>query len=61
MKITRNKDYLLAEITDEVIAFKRAEKILEHIGKVCLKLGYNKVLLDERTVNRREMNPLQVK
>lgn len=48
-------DYLLASIIDTVITLERAREILTRIGRECSSLGYKKVLLDERTVERREV------
>ena len=48
-------DYLLVTITDMVITVKRAEEILIRVGVECSSLNCKMVLLDERTVETREV------
>jgi hypothetical protein len=55
MKIDKKEDYLLVTISDVVISFQRAEEILDLIGEECVKSNCNKVLLDERSVESREL------
>ncbi len=47
--------YLLVTISDTVITPERAHEVLELIGDECGRLNCNKVLLDERTVQRRDV------
>ena len=54
-------DYLLVSITDRVITFERAQEILSRIGEECTSLNCKKVLLDEMSVERREVPPSQIK
>jgi len=56
----KNDDYLLVSITDEVITVERAHEILAQIGEECANLNYTKVLLDERSVERREFHPKEI-
>ena len=53
IKFSIHDDYLLARISDTVITVKRANEILTRIGAECLKINCNKVLLDERSVEKR--------
>jgi hypothetical protein len=52
---TKNDDYLLVCISDKVITVKRAQEILARICQECSRLNYKKVLLDEMSVERREV------
>jgi len=56
----KNDDYLLVSITDEVITVERAHEILAQIGEQCANLNYKKVLLDEMSVERREVHPKEI-
>jgi hypothetical protein len=58
---TKHDDYLLVSISDTVITVKRAQEILARIGEECSSLNYNKVLLDEMSVERREVPPKEIK
>jgi hypothetical protein len=58
---TKHDDYLLASISDKVITVTRAQEILARIGQECSKLEYVKVLLDEISVERREVPPNEIK
>lgn len=58
---TKHDDYLLACISDKVITVKRAQEILALIGEECSSLNYKKVLLDEMSVERREVPPKEIK
>lgn len=59
--LTKHDDYLLVSISDKVINVKRAQEILARIGEECSSLNYNKVLLDEMSVERREVPPGEIK
>ncbi len=56
----KNDNYLLVSITDEVITVERAHEILAQIGEECANLNYKKVLLDEMSVERREVHPKEI-
>ena len=58
---TKCDDYLLVSISDKVITVKRAQEILARIGEECSSLNYKKVLLDEMSVERREVPPKEIK
>ena len=58
---TCHDDYLLARIPDKLITFERAQEILARIGEECSSLNCRKVLLDETSVERREVPPNQIK
>lgn len=55
LKFSKNNDYLLVSILDDVITIQRAQEILSRIGDECSNLNCKKVLLDERSVERREI------
>ena len=57
---TKNDDYLLVSITDEVITVERAQEILSRIGEECADLNYERVLLDEMSVERRDVHPKEI-
>lgn len=57
---SKNDDHLLVSITDEVITVERAHEILAQIGEQCANLNYKKVLLDEMSVERREVHPKEI-
>jgi len=59
--LTKHDDYLLVSISDKVINVKRAQEILARIGEECSSLNCNKVLLDEMSVERREVPPGEIK
>ncbi|MBT8115460.1 MAG: hypothetical protein KJP04_08770 [Arenicella sp.] len=58
---TCQDDYLLVSISDKLITFERAQEILARIGKECSSVNCRKVLLDETSVERREVPPNQIK
>ncbi len=58
---TKHDDYLLVSISDKVITVKRAQEILARIREECSSLDYKKVLLDEMSVERREVAPKEIK
>ena len=58
---TKHNDYLLVCISDKVITVERAQEILARIGEECSGLNYTKVLLDEMSVERREVPPKEIK
>lgn len=58
---TRHDNYLQVSISDKVITVKRAQEILARIGEECSNLSYKKVLLDEMSVERREVPPKEIK
>lgn len=55
IEFSKFDDYLVATIADTVITVKRAQEILARIGVECSSLNYKIVLLDERTVETREV------
>ena len=55
IKFTEENDYLLTIISDTTITIERAQEILNRISTECSGLSINKVLLDERSVERREV------
>ena len=57
---TKNDDYLLVSITDEVITVERAQEILARIGEECADSNYERVLLDEMSVERRDVHPKEI-
>lgn len=58
---SKHDDYLLATIPDKVITVDRAQEILALIGEECSSLNYKKVLLDEMSVEKREVPPKDIK
>jgi hypothetical protein len=58
---TTHDHYLLACISDKVITVERAQEILARIGEECSSLNCKKVLLDEMSVERREVPPREIK
>ena len=58
---TKHDDYLLVGITDKVITVQRAQEILARIGEECASLKCKKVLLDELSVEKREVPPNEIK
>lgn len=52
--------YLLVTITDSVIIPQRAREILNLIGEESQKLKCNSVLLDERSVERRDVSHSEI-
>ncbi len=57
---SKQEDYLLASISDVLITPDRAQEILTLIGKECSNNNFNKVILDERTVEKREVPPHEI-
>lgn len=55
IKFSKHDDYLLVIISDIIITVERAQEILTRIGVECSSSNSNKVLLDERSVERREV------
>jgi hypothetical protein len=60
VKFTKQRDYLLATLSDTVITTQRAEEILARISEECARDHFIKVLLDERTVERRDVTSLDI-
>jgi len=58
---TKHDNYFLVCISDKVITVDRAQEILARIGEECSSLNYKKVLLDEMSVERREVPPKEIK
>lgn len=58
---TKHNDYLLVCISDNVITVERAQEILARIGEECSSLNYTKALLDEMSVEKREVPPKEIK
>ena len=54
-RIIENGSYLLATITETVITVEVAKSILKSIGDECRKLNCRKVLVNELTVEKREV------
>jgi hypothetical protein len=52
--------YLLVSISDKVITVERAQEILARIGEESSSLNCRKVLLDEMSVERREVAPKEI-
>jgi hypothetical protein len=57
----RHPDYLLVGISDKVITVDRAQEILARIGEECSSLDCKKVLLDETSVEKRQVPPKAIK
>ena len=57
---SKKDNYLLASISDVLITPDRAQEILSRISEECSKNDFNKVILDERTVERREVPPHEI-
>jgi len=57
---TKQDDYLLVSISDKVITVERAQEILARIGEECSHLNCKKVLIDELSVERREVPPKEI-
>ena len=55
IKFSKHGDYLLVTISDIMITVERAQEILTRIGVECSSLNSNKVILDERSVKKREV------
>jgi len=60
VKIEKQEDYLLVTISDIVITNNRAHEILSLISEQCTALKCKKVLLDERTVESREVSTTEI-
>lgn len=60
IEFSKQDDYLLATISDTVITTQRAKEILAAIGAECSILSCNKIILDERTIERREVPPNEI-
>jgi len=61
IKFSKHDGYLRARISDTVITVERAQVILARIGVECSSLNCNKVLLDERSVETREVPSHKIK
>lgn len=57
---SKQEDYLLASISDVLITPDRAQEILTRISEECSKNNFSKVILDERTVEKREVPPHEI-
>jgi len=60
IKFTKLDDYLLVNIQNKIITLDRAQEILARIGKECANIKCNKVLLDEMSVQRRDIPPKDI-
>ncbi|MGB5305511.1 MAG: hypothetical protein WBO57_04665 [Gammaproteobacteria bacterium] len=60
IEFEKNGDYLLATIPDTVITTQRAQEILTRIATECSRLNYQSVILDERSVESREVPPYEI-
>lgn len=54
--LVNNGEYILVRISDVIITFDRAQQILEFIREECQRLNCSRVLLDERSVESREVS-----
>jgi len=57
---TSKDGYLLVSITDKVITVERAREILAQISEECSVLNSDRVLLDEMSVESREVPPDEI-
>ena len=57
---TKEDNYLLASISDVVITPNRAQEILTRVSEESSKNNLNKVILDERTVEKRDIPPHEI-
>ena len=57
---SKQEGYLLASISDVLITPDRAQEILTRISEECSENNFNKVILDERTVEKREVPPHEI-
>ena len=55
INFSKHDDYLLVTLSDKIIAVDRAKEILSRIGTECSSFNLNKVILDERSVEKREI------
>ncbi len=55
INFSKQGDFLLAQISDVVITLNRAQEILARIGEECSRINCSKVLLDEMSVEKREI------
>ena len=60
MIFSKQDNYLLASISDVLITPDRAQEILTLIGEECSNNNFNKVILDERTVEKRDVPPHEI-
>jgi len=60
IKTEKKADYLLITLSDVVITAERAHEILEFIGQESEKSNCCKILLDERTVESREVSNMKI-
>ena len=56
VELKNNGEYILARISDKIITLDRAKQILEFISEQCKRLNCNRVLLDERSVDCRDVS-----
>lgn len=56
VRIEKKEDYILVSVSDIVITAKRAHEILNLIGEESIRLKCNKVLLDARSVEHRDLS-----
>jgi len=57
---SKQDNYLLSSISDLLITPDRAQEILTRISEECSKTNINKVILDERSVEMREVPPHEI-
>jgi len=57
---SKQDSYILASISDVLITPERAQEILTRISEECSKNNLDKVILDERTVEAREVPPHEI-
>jgi len=54
--LVNNGEYIFVRISDVIITSNRAQQILEFIGEECQRLNCTSVLLDERSVESRDIS-----
>ena len=60
IKFEKHPDYLMVSISDTTMNMKRGQEILSNIDVECSNYSYKKVLLDERTVEKREVSSNEI-
>ena len=60
IRFTELGDFLLVTIQDKIITYDRAQEILARTGKKCANIKCNTVLLDEMSVQKRDVSPKDI-
>lgn len=60
VEVVKKSDYILVTITDTVITKDRALEIINIIAEQCIRHKCNKILLDERSVESRQVSPVEI-